>query len=348
MKYLNYSVEDFIADPYFQEGISGNNESAAAFWATWAQDHPEKQPEMEEAARFLKQLQFKTSDLSSEEFLEIWDDILTNRDIPRYKLSPASPNRRRYWFSAAAVLLILSMTGAIFFLQDSLWPSTTVVQTEYSDTREVKLPDGSLAILNSNSQLRFKDHWQEDEVREVILEGEAYFSVKHTQQHQKFIVHSGDLIIEVLGTEFNVNNRRGDNKVMLEKGRVRLDMTQLPDVTATSTQQPLSLVMEPGELVQVSSSADVSRKIVNPEQYSSWTKNQLIFDNTSLAEIIKMIEDNYGYAVYTKGLDINELRFSGELHSRDLNLLLSFLSEAFNLQISTTDKKIILAKNNAP
>lgn len=341
MKYLLYSAEDFITDPYFQEWIAGTDEATATFWEEWRRDHPEKQVEIDEAAHFLRQLQFRTADLSSEDFRELWQDILAHRDTPQYRLK--QPLRR--WMGAAAALLLLSF-GALFFLNDRVWSRDTLVQTDYSDTREVVLPDGSVAILNANSRLRYADSWDEDEVRRVELEGEAFFSVNHTANHQKFVVQSGELLIEVLGTQFNVNNRRGNNKVVLEEGRVRLNLENLAPTENASRKEHPSLIMEPGEMVQVSSSADVSRRIVNPEVYSSWTKNKLIFDNSSLEDIIRMIEDNYGYAVYTKDLDVRELRFSGELRSTEPELLLAYLSEAFDLQVETTDRKIILAPND--
>lgn len=347
MKYLRYTTEDFIADPYFQQWISGTNNAAGVFWEQWLLEHPEKLPEVEEAARFIQQLQFQKDSLSSEEYTEIWQDIIAHRDIPYYKLQRPNQSFRQRWI-AAAVVLLLTVAGAFYLGKDYLFPSTTLVQTGFGDTKKVVLPDGSVAILNANSQLRFEDTWDTDQAREVTLKGEAYFSVQHTEHHQKFRVYSEQLIIEVLGTEFNVNNRRGHNEVVLEKGLVRLDMTYLDIGKLSPQNKQHSLVMEPGELVQISETADINKEIVNPEIYSSWTKNRLIFDNTPLTDIIKMIEDNYGYAVYTQALDIHQLRFSGELHSTDLDLLLAYLSEAFDLQVEKTENKIVLAQNHDP
>ncbi|NER84933.1 MAG: DUF4974 domain-containing protein, partial [Leptolyngbya sp. SIO1D8] len=180
----------------------------------------------------------------------------------------------------------------------------------------------------------------------VKLHGEAFFSVMHKENNQKFIVRSGDLSIEVLGTAFNVNNRRGNNKVILNEGSVRLDLSSI-DWRDGDQSGESYLLMEPGEMVEVNEDdKEISKKIVNPAIYSSWTENVLIFDKTPLEEVIKMIEDNYGYAVYTNNLNVEDLDFTGELYSSELSLILEYLSETFDLQIKKENNKIILIKND--
>ena len=59
-----------------------------------------------------------------------------------------------------------------------------------------------------------------------------------------------------------------------------------------------------------------------------------------------MIEDNYGYAVYTGNLKVQELDFTGELYSTELDLILEYLSETFDLKIKKENKKIMLIKGD--
>jgi ferric-dicitrate binding protein FerR (iron transport regulator) len=71
------------------------------------------------------------------------------------------------------------------------------------------LPDNSTVILNANSSLRYQENWEAELLREVWVDGEAFFSVVHTHNHQRFRVNvTDDLKVEVLGTEFNVKDRR--------------------------------------------------------------------------------------------------------------------------------------------
>lgn len=83
--------------------------------------------------------------------------------------------------------------------------------TQYGEQRVVELPDHSVVSLNANSTLRFRNDWsQANTLREVWLDGEAFFSVQKQEGAAgpaKFIVHTNDLDVEVLGTRFNVSNR---------------------------------------------------------------------------------------------------------------------------------------------
>ena len=126
---------------------------------------------------------------------------------------PLRKNRKRYRVPvAAAVLLLMMVTGYLL-----LFPSIEKVvhQTGYGETAQLSLPDGSQVVLNANSSISFLPDWDEKKERTVTLEGEAFFSISHTVDHQKFIVHSKNIEVEVLGTAFNVNNRRGKSQVVL-------------------------------------------------------------------------------------------------------------------------------------
>ncbi len=68
---------------------------------------------------------------------------------------------------------------------------------------QVALSDGTTVHLNSNSALRFPFSF-DGTVREVFVEGEAYFKVAK-DAHRPFVVHSGVTVVKVLGTEFNIN-----------------------------------------------------------------------------------------------------------------------------------------------
>ena len=94
--------------------------------------------------------------------------------------------------------------------------NTLIVPAGY--TYNVELIDGSEVILNAGSRLRYPVAGN-GEIREVELNGEAYFKV--TKSSLPFIVKMSDSFVKVYGTEFNANNDgEGDIEVVLVKGRV--------------------------------------------------------------------------------------------------------------------------------
>src|SRR5690625_7625236 len=63
-------------------------------------------------------------------------------------------------------------------------------------------------MVNSAATIRFPKRFQTD-AREIYLDGEAYFEVAPNPD-QPFIVHIGDVEVEVLGPEFNVRGWKED------------------------------------------------------------------------------------------------------------------------------------------
>src|SRR5690606_22589795 len=122
----------------------------------------------------------------------------------------------------------------------------------------------------------YPEDWDHQAVREVWLEGEAFFHVqeKSSPGGIKFIVHTEGVDVEVLGTRFNVRNRRHATEVVLNSGKVKLNFGGKEEV-----------LMEPGDLVEYSAKTQsYAHKQVNSETYTSWRNHVLTFDESTLDE----------------------------------------------------------------
>ena len=309
------------------------------YWEQRLQEHPEERQVVEQARLVLQHLDFKKSQHIDRE--GILERALTQAHAtPSFDLShepnpsavPVRSPRPWYWAAAA------SLVGLLLLSYWLLTPSIQTYTTTYGESKRVLLPDSSVAVLNANSTLSYPLDWEAEGPRRVTLTGEAFFSVTHQQNHRKFIVQANELAIEVIGTEFNVNHRRGETEVVLQTGSIRLDWS----VDEDSAQEANNLVIAPGEMVVYSQEQkDVRREVVNPDLYSSWTQKRLLFDKTPLAEVFAMIKDNYGYEVQAAP-GIAEKVFTAEIDHADLDLLLYFLSESFDLAITKDQQTIII------
>ena len=67
---------------------------------------------------------------------------------------------------------------------------------------QLVLSDGSKVWVNARSRLTYPVSF--GDVREVTLEGEAYFEVARDED-RPFVVRTENLTVKVLGTEFNIN-----------------------------------------------------------------------------------------------------------------------------------------------
>ena len=202
-------------------------------------------------------------------------------------------SRRIYTISIAASVLLLIVAGIIFSQFFQTHPSRLTQQvweTSFGEVKEIILPDGSIVSLNGNSKLWINTPWDNNRPREVKLEGEGFFIVQHKQNHQKFLVHTEDVQVEVVGTAFNVNKRRGTTEVFLQKGKVKLGIP--------AAKLGASLEMSPGQMVTYNAKTSQLRQSESHNQvYSTWVNKEIILENTPLADLAQRLEDTYGYQI---------------------------------------------------
>ena len=339
--YETHSFHDFLADDYFRSSIAQPTDETARFWADWLDQHPRQRAVWEEARRVMLSLESNERHYESTSLSETQTGVLWQRIQQTAAVTPTGSvfgtvhrgnGARRWWLVAAAVTtLLLAGLGAY------VWQNNATGQIEhhtaYSQTRRLTLPDGSTVLLNANSTLRYAKTWEAGADRHAYLDGEAFFDVTHQRNHERFVVHTGKLDVEVLGTKFNVNSRRHLTRVTLKEGRVKVD--------ALAERQ--SLVMKPGETVEwTDQHPQLARKAVSPERYAAWTEKRLVFDGTPLPEVAQMLEDNFGLKVILENPGLLNKTLSGEIALENEDLLLQALRDLYGLQITRTGRTVTL------
>jgi transmembrane sensor len=343
MDYSKFKVEDFVSDEYFIKWVKRPDQGNSAFWNAWISQNPGSAELIREARDIIQQLDFKPNRAPEGKFLEVWDKIAKAdsdnlRSLPHVLIEAPHDKKQRqnraliYWIAASVTLLIVC--SSIFI---SIRTRTLEISTAFGESRTVSLPDSTKVTLNSNSKISFSPSLLSKGNREVFLEGEAFFSVVHKDNHEKFVVHTGELNLEVLGTKFNVNSRRGQTKVILTEGKVRLNIM--------SDKKQTNLVMAPGEYVVYSKKGELTRKTMDANNYLEWRNNRLVFVGTSLQEIGQMLEDNYGYEVTFQNDSIMNRKFTGSSSAVEIEELLEKLSRVYDLKVEKNGNKVTLKQN---
>lgn len=237
-------------------------------------------------------------------------------------------------WAAVFIGLLLLATGA-FWSYRRLYPADLIQQTAFGKIRKLTLPDGSSVTLNGNSRLRYSPDWAEEQTREVWLDGEGFFQVTHQQNHERFIVHlPNGSTIEVLGTQFNVLARESRTKVVLNKGKIQLDVGE---------QAQKKLIMKPGDLVYADVEARIYyRKRVDAAAQSAWQTGKLTFDGTSLAEVAQMLKDTYGVTIEITDPELSRQTLSGTIPNQSMSTILDGLSSLFDLRITQHKNRILI------
>ena len=167
----------------------------------------------------------------------------------------------------------------------------------------VELNDGTRVRLNADSELRFPVKFVGNE-RKVFLKGEAYFEVERdTSRPFRVDVH-GDAIIEVLGTEFNVNAYPENAEIFatLVLGKVRV-----ADLQTDST-----VVLLPNQQAALSG-AGINVKEVNPEDFISWINGRFYLVMMPLEEILIQLGRWYDLQVFWANEELKSYEFTGAI-----------------------------------
>jgi ferric-dicitrate binding protein FerR (iron transport regulator) len=329
VNYKVYNIQDLLADKSFNNWVNQSNQLDIEYWNAYLMANPNQTELLETASSIIKGIPVVEKKLSLAEVDHNWE--LLEENLKARKLVIEKRSKGNIYWTAAAAVFVGFMAMAVYFLV-----SNRVKTIEYStapgEKKEIILPDRSVVILNSNSHMIYQEPSEGNAIRTVILEGQAFFSVYHTIDNKKFVVRTpDDLQVEVLGTKFNISSRCKGTSVVLNSGKIRLNI------------ENENLLMAPGEMVLLNEGKKtLIKKKVNPEIYSAWKDNKLIFEDNSLEEIITVLQANYGIEIQLTNKELLQKRFTGTFQADKLDVLFVALSNSFNLQYTRNEDKVLL------
>jgi len=157
---------------------------------------------------------------------------------------------------------------------------------------QIVLSDGTKVWINSGSRLVYLPVFK-GKIREVFLEGEAYFEVAK-DAHKPFYVRTDAYSIKVYGTKFDVQAYKADNEynTILIEGKVSLEINHgdllskehilLPNHKAT--------LSDDKEDILISEETDI-------DKYTAWKDGYLIFQNEAFPELLKRVAHYYNIQI---------------------------------------------------
>jgi transmembrane sensor len=268
----------------------------------------------------------------------------------RWRRAAASPLARA--LAAALVLAALSPL-AIGRMRHGTTPPPEMasamrdVVTHRGQRAVLDLADGSRVILGAESRLRIPSTFASASPgvrRDVYLEGEGYFEVKHDER-RPFFVHTSAGIAEDIGTEFVVTaypETRG-MRVVVASGAVALRHGSADTGTAADTARPL-LTLKRGDLARLDTlgTATLTRG-VDVRPYLAWTEGGLAFDGTRLGDAVRQINRWYDVDVRLADSTLASRRVTATFHDEPVSQVLDMIALPLGLQIERHGRAIILS-----
>jgi transmembrane sensor len=226
--------------------------------------------------------------------------------------------------AAAAVLASLLVGLWIAVLRRE----TQVFKTDLGGFQRIALQDGSIALLNTNSELRVRFTRERRQIE--LARGEALFSVAHDTR-RPFDVKAGDTVIRAVGTAFSV--RLVDRKqvdVIVTEGRVAIDPPDdsLNEKLGQAFPLPNISTLTAGQTVRVTAHRLQVQKIDDDvvSRQLAWTKGRLSFDRVTLDEAVTQFNRYNRRQLVIDDPEIADLHISGAFDATDLDSFVAALS----------------------
>ena len=239
-------------------------------------------------------------------------------------------------FKLAAAIIVGFLIGILVdrFGNSTPEPVYYVAHAPKGSVSEIILPDGSAIFLNADSKVKYSIDGK-DGIREVFLEGEAWFDVeKNNEKH--FLVHTSFYDVNVTGTKFNIKAYGTDNELAttLEEGQIIIQSTD-------NFKLAENVIVNPGEQASLNKeSKELTIKNVNTKWVTSWKDNKLIFVNMSLKELVVLLERKYGVDIEVKNKEILNLHFDGTIKNESIIEFLNIIQKTLPIDYKIVGQKI--------
>lgn len=205
----------------------------------------------------------------------------------------------RPWLEVAAAIVLL--IGGAWWLLDRpaekgtvhaanvVWSVSTRFTTGPGEQRSCKLPDGSTVTLNANSALDVRKEYGREQ-RTVFLHGEAFFDVK-PQTQSPFFVRTDDLLVQVLGTSFNVKayNHRQKVEVAVSTGKVQISDRAKSQAFLLHKDEGYRYDLLSKQFTKLTGNAN-----------AAWREGAVTLAQASFSELALSFRDVYGVSLQTK------------------------------------------------
>lgn len=287
----------------------------------------------EEGQTYLKHLMMRESELETYEDYDLGHAIPVEKMKQRFMYSIEKRHTwKSRWVVAAVFVPFVLMAGFVSFVVQriSIFPSKEYITVSSTCGEQIRvvLQDGTVVMMNSNSQLRYPKAFGLFS-REVELRGEAYFDVEKDTK-RPFLLKTQGVTVRVTGTQFNAKAYPEDSliQVYLVEGGVQLLKENLTAYT-----------LYPGQYASYNKLDDkCSISIPSPlsaEAVTSWKEGKLSFRSVALGEILKALERKFGVVFVADSPELLQVHFSLSFSGQKIGEILGEMEHVSDIRFTS-------------
>jgi ferric-dicitrate binding protein FerR (iron transport regulator) len=282
-------------------------------------------------------MKFKTAKPSDEAIQTSFGNFLEKLERETLGKSSRANSFSIYYKIAAAITILLISVAVVLQFTKNIGEQNNISEikliqksTPSVGKTQIKLPDGTMVWLHSNSSLVYPIEF--GEIREVSLTGEAYFEVVENI-HKPFIVKTDNSEVKVLGTSFNINAYKGmkRERISLVSGKVEVKIKASNILSLLSHGEEISIDIQEG-------TGSINR--FNISEVVGWKDGLLVFNEANLDQIFLKLETWYGVEIALQNKPMEPWKFNGYFKGQSLEVVLNRLGFAKDFKYKIEGKKV--------
>lgn len=305
---LNSWIEDDIANKKVFEGLHKT-------WLLLQKEKIEEQIDTEaEWSKFKKSVDYSASAPAS------------SGRPPIIRTLFGSPLR-----AAASVILLLVSVLTVLIVSNRNPQQIIVAEAESIKT---ELPDGSVISLQTGSSISYPKQFSKDK-RAVELSGDAHFKVEPDKDHP-FVISVSDIVVEVLGTSFFINDNTEEKnvEVIVTSGRVAVYFADKPEEKT---------ILTAGErAVSSTETKQIEKKSIDNVNYHSWKTKKIAFTNAKLIDVANTLNQVYNTDIKVDE-NIRNCKITASFDNQPITSVMKVLRATLDVSYSVEGNTIIIS-----
>lgn len=313
--------------------LSANSIELEEEFKAWLEEDPAHSLAYEQC----KTIWMMTDELQHDE--DIQREIINTREFANLNNGDEGSLYSKFVHRLAPQIAMIAAVLLLFFgaLYTALSPDK--YETNIGEQRLVVLPDGSTAMLNTDTQISYRYN---DEKRSIFMpKGEAIFNVK-SDKNRAFEVHPTVGVVRAVGTEFNVAIQEDEVEVTVLEGVVAIEIDR-NDQHAKSALTEISI----GQAVRCDLDGKLSAiKNVDLERVSAWRDGKIYFKSDKLADAIDEYNRYTTKRIILNSDKLKEEMITGVFQIGDTESFLFALKQTFDISVVNREKQILISEKH--
>ncbi|PHR59916.1 MAG: hypothetical protein COA43_08080 [Robiginitomaculum sp.] len=266
-----------------------------------------------------------------------------------------------------AVIAVVAMTSIFFIRPDAYMKTNGSYATNVGQQRTTELVDGSVVVLNTNSEIRVTYSKEFRSIR--LLKGEVHFDVAKDPAHP-FRVVTDDGVFVAIGTAFTVRLKKNivdltvtegivefTSPILLADKNLQTQVMVIPDKGRDKTKASDAVALiHAGQSLEIRAeevAADVPENLIveindvsdmEIARKLSWREGYLSFGGEPLIEVVQEINRYTDITIEITDPSLESIRIGGRFPVAKTDQMLSALEENFGLRVTRVgENKVLLS-----